>query len=171
MTIKKIVFGSRAGVLIGTFILICLPAAVIWSFLTRNRTVNDDLVRALSARQRLIALQSNRAAITGAYERLFGNAGREAEDPSVRALKAVEQLAEQSAVKIMNIRPNTAARRGHFREIALEFTAQADKEHFVRFLHGCSAGESLLVVRKCILRARKDSPLLDAQFVIVYNAV
>ncbi len=60
--------------------------------------------------------------------------------------------------------------RTSLRQVVVEFTAQAQKGQYVRFLYALRAPGSLFTVRKCSLQARKDGALIDGQFYIVYNA-
>jgi hypothetical protein len=165
----------RHGALLET--LCVLAAGIVFlvgifiPFTVQNRALSGQITQRRAEIARRASLLANKERIAADYERLFHSALDSPDaDLSVSALKTIERIAESSSVKIVNIRQNRTLSGTSLRQVVVEFTTQAQKGQYVRFLYALRAPESLFTVRKCSLQARKDGSLIDGQFYIVYNA-
>lgn len=146
-------------------------AGIIVPFSVQNRSLNDRIAKRRADISRYVSLAANGDRIVRDYDRLFpGASDSTGTDPSVAALKAIEEFAGRSSVKIVNIRQTRTVNGAFLHQVIVEFTTQGQKEQYVRFLYALRAPESPCIVRKCVLQVRKDSVLLDGQFTIVFNA-
>lgn len=147
-------------------------AVVLVPFASRNKHLNIGISQKrslLASTRRLIEKQQD---IEKEYHVVFSpDTPQLQQDPSVWVLKALEEVAVASGVKIMNIRQTRVVPQKEFRQIEVSLTAQGDKESYTRFLYALSDAVSLFSVKEFKLKADAKERMLEGRLLIAYNQV
>lgn len=118
-------------------------------------------------RSRIILASEQR--IEQEYRAVFSSPAAEpANNPAVNAIKALEQIARERDLKIMDIKQKSSA-PGRVEVTLFELTLEGRKEGFVRFIYDLAMQTLLFDVRHCDFKARENSDLLEARFSIQYS--
>ncbi|HTY44649.1 MAG TPA: type II secretion system protein GspM [Patescibacteria group bacterium] len=89
-----------------------------------------------------------------------------AKDAVVAAFQELENLAQKSGVRIVDIRPANPAESDASRENAINLKAEADMESYFKFIYDVEHSLSLLKIKSLQLNAKAGTGLLDGDFLI-----
>ncbi|MBU1125392.1 MAG: hypothetical protein KKC84_05160 [Candidatus Omnitrophica bacterium] len=88
------------------------------------------------------------------------------QDPYIATLTELENLARDSGIRIIDIRPHTV-RGSNQKEIGADIRTEGSLEGLVRFLYRVENSFSLLQVKKMQVSSKANSQLLEGNFSIL----
>lgn len=90
------------------------------------------------------------------------------DDPLLSGLSAIELLAQQSSIRIIDIRPDTQVKPGlQNKESLIELRAEGEVKGFFAFIYRLENSLNLLKIKKFQLSLRPGSQALEGRFTIV----
>jgi Tfp pilus assembly protein PilO len=124
--------------------------------------------RAELAKQQYASVEELRARFDEVNGRLIGVEQQIQNGPQGNLLATLQDLAQQSAVKVDSIEPRNAPASPPYRETKLQVTlANASLPQVVRYLHLIETAPQLLSVKSLRLRTRTDqSDMLEVTFTV-----
>ena len=89
------------------------------------------------------------------------------DDPLLSGLSTIEGLAQQSNIRIIDIRPDTQVKsRGQHKEALIELRAEGGAKGFFAFIYKLENSLSLLKIKKFQLSLRPGNQALEGRFTI-----
>lgn len=124
--------------------------------------------RAVLAKQQYASVKELRARFDEVNGRLIGVEQQIQNGPQGNLLATLQDLAQQSAVKVDSIEPRNSPASPPYRETKLQVTlANASLPQVVRYLHLIETAPQLLSVKSLRLRTRTDqSDMLEVTFTV-----
>ena len=124
--------------------------------------------RAELAKQQFATVKELRARFDEVNGRLIGVEQQIQNGPQGNLLATLQELAQQSAVKVDSIEPRNAPASPPYRETKLQVTlASASLPQLVRYLHLIETAPQLLSVKSLRMRTRTDqSDMLEVTFTV-----
>jgi len=89
------------------------------------------------------------------YERYLKIKGSDEEIIS-EFLREIEKLSRESAISILNIKPQSTNKRKHYKEYTIEISIEASMRDFISFLYNLNNSNLLLKVEKLILTLKDE---------------
>ncbi|MFH1355016.1 MAG: hypothetical protein ABIH19_02585 [Candidatus Omnitrophota bacterium] len=89
-----------------------------------------------------------------------------AEDAAVGILPELENLAKNSGIRIIDIRPRTPKRGNLFTETLIELKTEADVAGYLKFIYNIENSLLLLKVQEFRLDSKPGTQVLDGNFSI-----
>ncbi|MBM4384017.1 MAG: type II secretion system protein M [Deltaproteobacteria bacterium] len=125
-------------------------------------------LRASNAEQQLAAVRELKLRFDEVNGRLAGVEQRIAGGPQGNLLATLQDLAQQSAVKVDSIEPRTSPATPPYRETKLQVTlANASLPQVISFLHKIESAPQVLSVKSLKIRTRADQPgMLEVSFTV-----
>jgi general secretion pathway protein M len=124
--------------------------------------------RAATAEEQLAEVRELKARFDEVNGRLAGVEQRIASGPQGNLLATLQDLAQQSAVKVDSIEPRTSPATPPYRETKLQVTlANASLPQVISFLHKIESAPQVLSVKSLKIRTRADQPgMLEVSFTV-----
>lgn len=162
---ERVILYATAGVIIFAAIFNFLLAPV----LTKNDNLNKEINLKRAKLKKYLWLLSQKEAIQGKYSKFSsapGGLGQE-QDALVSALSELENLAKNSGVKIIDLRPQQpAGGRDLYREILIDLRTEGEMAGYLKFIYELENSLSLLRIKKFQLSAKPNSTILEGSFSI-----
>ncbi len=150
-------------------VLSVLFSFVIHPALRRNVSLGQEIAAARHKLVKYSRLLGQREDIEGRFRSLSANleGSLKHRDPLVAALSELEALAKKANIKIIDIRPDLAARSsGAYRELSIEIRAEGDTQGYLAFIYQLENSLSLLRIKRFQISAKPNSATLEGLFTI-----
>jgi hypothetical protein len=89
------------------------------------------------------------------------------QDTVVSVLAELEHLSKKTNVKILDIRPQSTTRSSKKQAVAFDLRLEGDIEGYLKFIYEIENSVFLLQIKKILLRAKANSPLIEVAFTII----
>ena len=143
--------------------------SILEPLLKENAAMNRQIEQSRKQLIRYKQLIKEGSMIEQAYARAFSSRREEgAADPSISALKQLEEITKKSLIKVAEMRQADSSGAGEPGEILIELKLEARKEDYVKFIYDLGSSQLLFNIRDFNLKAKEDSSLLEANFRVSY---
>ncbi|MDD5584486.1 MAG: GspMb/PilO family protein [Candidatus Omnitrophica bacterium] len=162
---EKILFFATAGVIAGALLVhfVVIPAL----------TTSNVLDKEISVARRKLAKYHWLIAQKGTLETKYNEiaallkASAASNDAQVTVLSALEALAKNANILIVDVRPQTANTNAlPYKEIIIELRTEGTMEGYLKFIYDLEHSLSLLHIQKIRLTAKANAQILDGSFTI-----
>ncbi len=142
--------------------------ALIAPLLIRNETLNKEIKLTQLKFKKYLRLLNQKEDLQGAYAKISAatNIPAEGEDVSTSVLSQIENLAKNSNLNIVDIRPESQKNLSSSKESYVELRTEGDMESCLKFIYSIENSLALLEVKKFQLRAKPGSSNLEGNFLI-----
>jgi len=162
---EKFIFYATIGVIVFAFIFNFFLAPV----LTRNDNLNNEIRLNREKLKNYLWLLNNKEAIKKKYAKFVpaDNLTSQEHTGAVDTLSELENLAKNSGIKIIDIRPQQGAKgTGIYKENLIDLRAEGSLENYMKFIYNLENSLSLLRIKKFQISAKPNSIALDGNFLI-----
>jgi len=141
---------------------------IIEPLLAKNEILNKEIKVTQLKLKKYLRLLSQKEYLKGSYAKISGgvNIPQEGEDASTGILAEIENLARDSNLRIIDMRPQSQKSLSSYKESYVELRAEGDMESCLKFIYNIENSLSLLAVKKFQLSALPGSSSLEASFLI-----
>ncbi|MDO8662642.1 MAG: hypothetical protein Q7K98_05425 [Candidatus Omnitrophota bacterium] len=141
---------------------------IIAPLLTKNEALNKEIKLTQLKLKKYLRLVNQKESLQGAYAKISANANIpiEGEDVSTSILSQIENLAKNSNLNIIDIRPESQKNLSSSKESYVELRTEGDMESCLKFIYNIENSLALLEVKKSQLRAKPGSSNLEGNFLI-----
>ena len=164
-------FGRQRFILKALFILLFCAffyVSALEPLLKENAALNRQIDQRRKQLIKYKQLIKREGLIEQAYAQVFSSRqDKPVDDPSISALKELEEIAKRSSIKLVDMRQASAS-AGEPGEILIELRLEAKKGDYLKFIYDLGGSQLLFNIRNFNLKAKEGSPLLDANFHISY---
>lgn len=160
---KLIAYISAAAIFLGT-----VNSFIIEPVVARNTMLNNEIKLARLKLKKYSMLLKKEEYIKNRYSKFNLNlpvSGRQ-EDRLVNVLSELEKIAQNSAIQIVDMRPQTSEGAGKYKEIMVDLKAEAAMEAYTKFIYDIENSQLILRVKKLQLNAKTNSSTLEGIFSI-----
>jgi hypothetical protein len=152
---------------IGVILFAIVFNLLLYPFFSRNARLNKEIELTRGKLKNYYWLLSQKEAIMSRYSKFNLSSATAQEDPIVSGLRQLEDMAKDSGIRIIDIRPEQApAGAAASREASIELRAEGLSADFLKFLYDIEESLSLLRVRKFQLTSRANTQALEGRFTI-----
>ncbi len=153
---EKFIFYATIGVIVFAFIFNFFLAPV----LSRNDTLNNEIRLNREKLKNYLWLLSNKEAIQKKYAKFFpaDNLTGQEQTETTGTLSELENLAKNSGIKIIDIRPQQGGK--------IDLRAEGSLENYMKFIYNLENSLALLRIKKFQISAKPNSSALDGNFLI-----
>ncbi len=139
--------------------------AIIDPVLTKNETINREIKLAQLKLKKYLRLLNQKDYLKSAYAKISGetNIPQENQGASAGALSEIENLAKNSKLRIIDMRPQAQS--------YIELRTEGDMESYLKFIYNIENPLTLLQVKKFQLNAKPGSTDLVGTFLIAQVAL
>lgn len=163
---EKIILFMAIGALVTSIVF----NFVIDPVLTKSACLNKEISLTAAKLKKYLQLLSQKEQIKNQYDKFFesfrhfnNNIGK---DASVNMLSEIENLAKESRIQILDIRPETPKNADLYKELLIVLRTQGDMEGYLRFLYNLENSAILLSVKSFQLNSKPNSQFLEGNFII-----
>jgi len=141
---------------------------IIAPLLTKNEALNKEIKLTQIKLKKYLRLENQKESLQGAYAKISAttNIMIEGEDASTSVLSQIENLAKNSNLNIVDIRPESQKNLSSSKESYVELRTEGDMESCLKFIYSIENSLALLEVKKFQLRAKPGSYNLEGNFLI-----
>ena len=141
---------------------------IIEPVLSKNTSLNKEISITRSRLKKYMRLLSQKDYIQNKYNKfseilLRTNIGK---DTSVNVLSEIENLAKESKIQILDIRPETPKIADLYKESLIELRTEGEMESYLKFLYTIENSTSLFTIKSFQLNAKPNSQVLEGNFSI-----
>jgi hypothetical protein len=150
-------------------ILFCIAflVFVLVPLFKQNKTLNKEILQKRDQLLRYKQILIRETMIKSEYQKSFFDSSSQVVDKTlIFALKALEAVASKYAIKIIDIKQTTQGERESL--VPIELLLEGKKEDYMKFIYDLANGRLLFKVKKCDFKAKENSYLLEARFLISY---
>jgi hypothetical protein len=162
---EKTIFGLTVAILL----LSCIFNFVILPFLTRIDRLNKEVHLTETKLRKYKYLLSRSDFIKQKYAKLFSLTKQQTQDSSdslISTLSVLESTAQNSQLKIIDIRPHNPKSHDIYKEIMIELRTEGDMQAYLTFIYNLRYSPSLFKIKRLILTAKPNSQELDASLTV-----
>ncbi len=154
--------------------IIFLGVNVLFVFepvIRRNITLNNEIQNVNLRSARYLSLLAREKSIQDKYNALNLNSPEPSgqQDRFVSLLSELENIAKNSGIQIVEIRPEAGTKKGKRRESLVNLKAEASMEQYVKFIYDLEKSRFLLKIKSMQLSVKSNSPALEGFFSITAN--
>jgi hypothetical protein len=152
----------------GVIIFAVVFNILLYPVMNKNSLLNKEINLTEQKLKKYLWLLSQKDNIMNKYSRFASTvkvSGQE--DPLVAGLTELENMAKEANIRLIDIRPEAAAKtQGPYKEAIIELRAEGAEEGYLKFLYKIENSLSLLKIKKFQLSARANTQALEARFTI-----
>lgn len=136
---------------------------IIQPLLKKNDMLDKEISVTRAKLNRSLRLLSQKEFVEDRYNKFFSSfpAFEKLEDTPVSILSALEELAVDSDMRIIEMRPEAAKKTGPYQETIIDLRAEGSIESYIRFIYGVDNSLGALQIRKLQLNAKANTHLLE----------
>jgi len=152
---------------IGLIILAVLFNFILVPVLSRNEVLDKEIAVASVRLKKYKSLISKKESIREIYEKFCADAKtmEQGEPTSANVLSELENLAQVSGIKIIDIRPQPSAKSGElYQELQIDFRTEGTMPDYVKFIYNLEISPLLLRVKGFQLSAKNNATALEGSF-------
>lgn len=141
--------------------------------LNKNASLNKEIYISRIKLKKYLGLLSQKDQIQARYNKWAADSkvsNEEATD-TVSLLAELKNIATNSNVRIIDIRPEGLRDSGLRKEAVIDVRTEADMEGYLKFIYTLENSLSLLKIRKMQLNFKPESQILEGDFAIARFAV
>jgi hypothetical protein len=155
LTIAITIFGVSLNFLIAPILL-------------KNDTLNKEINVTRARLKRYLHLLSKKDEIDNKYKKFSTQIKESATEAGtlVNALSELENLAKDSNIRILDIRPQLTKNLNLYKETLIDVRTEGTMDGYLKFIYNLENSLSLLRIRKFQLNAKPNSPALEGSFSI-----
>ena len=141
---------------------------LLYPFFKKNSDLSKEINVSRQKLKNYALLLSQKDAILSKYSALASAAkATAAQDPLVTGLAELENMAGESDIRIIDIRPESQVKtQGPYKEALIELRAEGQEENFLKFIYKIENSMSLLKIKKFQLSSRQNTQALEGRFSI-----
>ncbi len=153
---------------VGTIFLGVVISFIIEPVVTKNTMLNSEVKLARLKLKKYSMLLKKEEYIKNRYSKFNLNlpVSGEQEDRLVNVLSELEKTAQNAAIQIIDMRPQTSEEPGKYKEIIVDLKAEATMEGYTKFIYDIENSQLLLRIKKFQLNAKPNSQTLEGIFSI-----
>ncbi len=141
---------------------------IIGPVLSKNAVLNKEIDVTRAKLKKYLRLLSQKEYIQNKYNKfseilLSPNISK---DASVNVLSEIENLAKESNIQIIDIRPESQKIVESYKESLIELRTEGEMENYLKFLYTIENSTSLLAIKSFQLNAKPNSQVLEGNFSI-----
>ena len=161
------------GIAVGIFLFSCIFSFAILPFLTKRDRLNKEIHLTETKLRKYTYLLSRRDFIQQKYAKLFTLTKQQAQDSSdslISTLSVLESTAQNSQLKIIDIRPQSPKSHDVYKEILIELRTEGNIQAYLTFIYNLRHSPSLFKIKRLILTAKPNSQELEASLTVSHIA-
>ena len=141
---------------------------IIEPVLSKNASLNKEINITRSKLIKYLQLLGQKEYIQNKYNKFSESFQRYniGKDTSVNVLSEIENLAKESKIQILDIRPQSPKLIDVYKEALIELRTEGDMESYLRFIYNIENLTSLLTIKSFQLNAKPNSSSLEGNFSI-----
>lgn len=167
---ERIILYATIGVVIFAIAFNFLLAPV----LTKNDNLNREINLKRAKLKKYLWLISQKEAIQSKYSKFSPapSVSDQQQDVLVSALSELENLAKNSGIRIIDLRPQQGAKGSDlYKEILIDLRTEGSMDGYLKFIYNLENSLSLLRIKKFQLTAKPNAQVLEGSFSISQLAV
>jgi len=136
--------------------------------LKKNSALNKEIAMTKTKLNKYRRLLTQKDHIQNKYNKFSSRIGSSYQDKDtlVSALSTLETLAQESGIRIIDIRPQGSKDWELYKEILIDLKAEATLEGYLKFIYNIENSLSLLRIKRFQISARPNTQILDGKFSI-----
>lgn len=147
--------------------------SVIFNFLIipvlkKNGALNKEIALTKTKLNKYTRLLTQKDLIQSKYNKFASRISPSLQDKGtlVSALSTLETLAQESGIRILDIRPQGSRDLELYKEILIDLKAEATLEGYLKFIYNIENSLSLLRIRRFQISAKPNTEVLEGKFSI-----
>lgn len=169
--IKRILSKRERVILYATISVVIFSIAFnlfIAPVLRKNESLNKEIKITRTKLRKYLRLINQKQAILEKYNKFSSNLklSEQQQDTVVSTLSELEKLANNTNIKIIEIRPQTPKISGSYKEIAIDLRAEGDMEGYLKFIYDIEHSLLSMTIKKLQLNSKPNSQALEGIFSI-----
>ena len=163
---EKVILYLTIGIIFFSIAFNFIIAPVLSKYDTFNKEINLNKIRL----KKYLTLLSQKDEIQNKYGRFSSNLelATGTKDTFVVAMATLENLAKGASVRIIDIRPQAAAKGG---AVIIELRTEGKIEGYTKFIYDLETSLLLLKVKRLQLTAKPNMALLEGVFTVSQPAI
>jgi Tfp pilus assembly protein PilO len=159
---ERIILYLTTGVILFSLVFNFLISPLLKRQGSLNKEINITRLRL----KKYLRLLNQEDEIKNKYNKFASgkNLTNETQDAAVSALSALETLARDSGIRIIDVRPQSAKAVDLYKEIFIDLRTEGAIEGYLKFLYNVENSLTLLRIKRFQLNAKPNSQLLDGSF-------
>ncbi len=152
----------------GAIILVLAFKIIIDPILAKNESLDKQIGITQLKLRKYLQLLSQKESLKDSYAKISSGANipQEGEDQSTGVLAEIENLAKNSGIHIIDIRPQSQKGLSSYKESFVELRTEGDMESCLKFIYSIENSLSLLEVKKFQFSAKPGTSNLEGNFLI-----
>lgn len=162
---ERIIFYITIALIAFSLLFNFLLSPLLGKYATLNKEINTSRLKL----EKYHSLLGQKKEIENKYAKLSLSSEliKDTTDPLVISLAALENLAKNADIKIIDIRPEaTQKSKG---QNTIELRAEGSIENYTKFIYDIENSLLLLKIKRFQLAAKSNARLLDGTFTIIQN--
>jgi hypothetical protein len=131
--------------------------------LSRNALLNKEINVARAKLKRYLRLLNQKEQIKNKYTGKLNMPEGLAENPLALTLAELDSLAKDTNIRIIDIRPQAAARK---KEVVIDLRAEGTLDGFMKFIYDVETSLALLQIKRLQFSSKPETASLEATFTI-----
>lgn len=141
---------------------------IIQPILKKNDMLNKEISVTRAKLSRALKLLSQKDIVEGRYNKFFSAfpVFEKSEDTPVSILSALEAVAVNSEMRIIEMRPQAGKKIGPYQEAVIDLRTEGSIESYIRFIYEIDNSLAALQIKKIQLNAKPNAYALEGIFSI-----
>lgn len=164
---ERIIFYITIALIIFSLVFNFLLSPLLGKYESLNKEINTNRLKL----EKYFSLLNHDKEIEAKYAKLSLNPEfiKDGSDHLITSLAALESLANNASIKIVDIRPETTQKRND--QNAIELRTEGSMENYTKFIYDIENSLLLLKIKRAQFTAKPNTQLLEGTFTVIQSNI